>query len=571
MSPASVDLLREAQASAESLVEVLLRRATFEPETEMLFYSAEGDPIEDRLSVARLDRRARALAHVLAGQAERGARAMLFFKPGLEFVEALFGCLYAGLIAVPTYPPRMVRGELEKKSVRARLLAEDATPTVLLADRTSEEAVRRAFPGPTPIIVPSAVPDAPFEPTIPGRDEVAVIQYTSGSTSAPKGVMLTHGQLLANSRTIHAAFQHSPAARGVLWLPHEHDMGLVGSILQSIFGAGPALLMSPMAFLQDPMSWLRAISRFGATTAGGPNFAYQLLADRAEPEDLVGLDLSRWEVAFVGAEPVRAQTLEAFQRKFEPVGFRATSFVPCYGLAESTLMVTSCQKGRGPRVLTVSAQALERGAIEPSAEGRRLVSSGTPVDSRVSIRPIGDSALLPDGRIGEVCVEGPSIAQGYLGRPTDPAFEGRLLRTGDLGFLYEGELYVTGRHKDVVIVDGANHYAEDLEATIDACHEELRRSSGAVFGVETRETEGVVVVWETRRPRTKAAPAEIQRAIRAAVAEWHGLSLVDVVLTAPGGVARTESGKIRRQECRRAYLAGELPGGLQNARKPKDS
>lgn len=560
-----------ADSAMSTWVDLLAERASHEPESTALIYSADGENFDDRLDFRTLDLRARDLAARLQGRFAAGDRALLLYRPGLEFVAALFGCFYAGIVAVPTYPPRSNRTGYDPKTLRAAGILKDSGAELVLTERAQEATARALFPETFVLASDAEVSSAAApdwrRPELSGA-ALAILQYTSGSTSTPKGVALTHRGLLANSAAIRSAFGHTAASRGLNWLPHEHDMGLIGAILQPLYALGPTVLMSPLAFLQAPSVWLRAITRHRATTSGGPTFAYSLAADRTEDDDLVGLDLSSWDVAFVGAEPVRAAALESFSRRFEPAGFRREAFLPCYGLAEATLLVTSARKGGGPRLIEVSRAALERGRAEPrrgDEPAEILISSGVPVASEVRIVEAESCRALDSGWVGEIWVRSDSVAAGYFSRPDDPAFgatirgaPGEFLRTGDLGFLLEGELYVSGRQKDVIIVDGANYFAEDIEAAVEGCHPELRPGVGAAFAVEANGSECVGIVWETRRARTRDGEQTIAGAIRSAVSAKLSVPIADVVLVRPGLVPRTESGKIRRGECRTRYLAGAL-------------
>jgi acyl-CoA synthetase (AMP-forming)/AMP-acid ligase II len=399
--------------------------------------------------------------------------------------------------------------------------------------------------------------------------EAAFLQYTSGSTGAPKGVVVTHANLWHNSGLIHRAFGHGPASLALGWLPPFHDMGLVGSILQPLFGGFPGVLMAPSSFLKRPLSWLQAISRFGATTSGGPNFAYDVCVSKLRPEAMEGVDLSRWRVAFNGAEPVRAATMARFAAAFAPWGFRAEAFYPCYGMAEATLIITGGRPDRPARTLRVNPDALAEGhlALSTGPEARELVSSGHVLgDQRLRVVDPLTHRPLPPGRVGEIWLSGPSVASGYWQRPDGEDFAARLagdegesfLRTGDLGALWDGELLVTGRLKDVIIVDGANHYPQDLEWSAQQSHPALRADGGAAFALTDGAVEQVVLVHELQPAVAEADGDAAIAAIRAALSLQHGLAAAAIVLLPPGGLPRTSSGKVRRRACRDAFLAGTL-------------
>jgi FkbH-like protein len=559
-----------------SLTDALALRAEKTPDRIAYIFLAEGEEEQDRLTYSALDTRARAIGAALGGSLAPGDRALLLYPPGLDFIAAFFGCLYAGVIAVPAYPPRSPR-------MIPRLLAmlADARPAVALAPATSLQRVRGWLERTPEAALPWLATDeleparAAWKPAAPEGGAVAFLQYTSGSTSTPKGVMVTHGNLLHNQRLIQEACGHSEESVFVSWLPVYHDLGLIGQVLQAVYVGASCVLMAPVAFLQQPMRWLRAVSRYRATTSGGPDFAYDLCARRAGEADLAGIDLTSWRVAFNGAEPVRPSTLERFAAAFAPCGFRATAAYPCYGLAEATLMVSGGSPIEPPHVGSFRAAALERGLAEPAEPGepgaRVLAGCGRPLgDQTVLLVDPATAEPLPPGRIGEIWIAGPSVACGYWERPgetaevfgarlagSDGRTEGPFLRTGDLGFLSGGELYVTGRIKDLIILRGRNCYPQDLELAAERSHPDLRPGGGAAFSVESGGEEKLVLVHEVRR-RPRANAAEIAAAVRAALAEEHEVAVSEVVLIRPETLPRTSSGKVRRRACREAYLAGEL-------------
>ncbi|HVR96609.1 MAG TPA: amino acid adenylation domain-containing protein [Thermoanaerobaculia bacterium] len=558
-------MLEEVEAPSRSLsplTDLLSRRAAESGGRVGYLFIADSGEETGRLTWAELDRRAQAIAAALAPSVSPGERALLLFPPGLDFIAAFFGCLYAGVVAVPAYPPRPGREQ--------RLLAilRDAAPRVVLT--TSE-----LLPGLTRLpelgtlawLATDGLPAAPWAGASPEPDAPAFLQYTSGSTALPKGVMVTHANLAHNSAMIQAAFRQDEESVVVGWLPLYHDMGLIGNVLQPLWSGGRCVLMSPVSFLQRPRRWLEAVSRYRATTSGGPNFAYELCVNKVGPEDREGLDLSSWRVAFNGAEPVRAETLERFAAAFGPCGFRRAAFYPCYGLAEGTLFVTGGRLGEGFRERSLDAQALERHEAVPSSDGRRLVSSGHPwVGQRVAIADPETGAELPPGRVGEVWVQGPSVARGYWGREEETARtfgafldsgDGPFLRTGDLGFRQDGELFVTGRHKDLIILRGRNHYPQDLERTAEQSHPALRPGCGAAFPVDLDGEERLVIVHEVERRRGLDV-AEVAAAVRRAVAGEHEVQVHQVVLLRAGTIPKTSSGKIQRHACRAGFLAGTL-------------
>ncbi|WP_253895921.1 non-ribosomal peptide synthetase, partial [Corallococcus exercitus] len=563
-------------------------------------FLGDGDGEEIVWSAADLDVRARRIATALRERGAVGERVLLLYPPGLDYVAGFFGCLYAGAVAVPAYPPDPMR--LERTLPRLRAIIQDARASVVLttsgilelSDFVFEQAPDfRALHWMATDALPEGGERDWVAPEGVGAESLAFLQYTSGSTGTPKGVMLTHGNLLHNLSLIHGAFQARPDSVGVIWLPPYHDMGLIGGILEPLHGGFPVALMSPMAFLKRPMAWLEAVSRFGGTISGGPNFAFDLCVRKSTPEQRQALDLSRWEVAFCGAEPIRPETLERFMEAFGPSGFRREAFYPCYGLAEGTLIVSGGEKSAPPVSVTISGGALERhraeevGAAEPGA--RTLVGCGrTLAEQRIAIVDPETLERRAAGEVGEVWVSGASVAQGYWGREdaTRETFQARIaredggpyLRTGDLGFLRpDGELYVTGRRKDLIILRGRNHYPQDLEATVEAAHAALRPGGGAVFAVEVAGEERAVVVQEIDvrrlgdlRKQLEVADVAVG-AIRQRLAESHEVQAHAVVLIEPGSLPKTSSGKVQRHACRAAFLTGtlqevmawreELPGG----------
>jgi len=554
---------------SSTLLDLLRGRATANPEQICYVFLADGEVESERLCFGLLDARARAIAAGLRVSTEPGARALLLFPPGLDFVAAFFGCLYAGVVAVPAYPPRPRRSP-----ARLQGLLEDAQPAAVLtvgalaahAGSWSEE-----LPGIRDLAW-IAVDELGTEgaedwrpPTING-DTLAFLQYTSGSTSAPKGVMVSHGNLLHNQKLIQEAFRQTDESVIVSWLPMYHDMGLIGTLLQPLYVGGRCYLMAPAAFLLRPFRWLQAISKYHATTSGGPNFAYDLCVARTSPERRAELDLSSWRVAFNGAEPVRGGTLAGFAEAFASCGFQAESFHPCYGLAEATLLVAA-SGARLPRRMEVDAAELERNRVSPADGGRELVSCGAAAGGQW-VEIVDPESLQPcaPGRVGEIWVSGPSVARGYWEReePTRQIFQARLaggsppfLRTGDLGFFHGGELFVTGRIKDLIILRGRNHYPQDIELTVEASHPALRPGCGAAFAVAEEGEERLVVVHEVER-RADVDPAIVAEAVRRAVAEEHEVAVHEVVLLRAGTIPKTTSGKIQRGACRGLYVSGGL-------------
>jgi amino acid adenylation domain-containing protein len=537
-----------AAAGAVTVAGLLRARAVERPEQVAFTFLVDGETEGGSLTYGELDRRAAGVAAALAASVPPGERALLLYPPSLDFIVAFFGCLYAGVVAIPAYPPR----PNDRSQSRLRAIAHDATPRValttaaILAGTVEPRGLLAAAPelGGLRWIATDSLSGGEAPAPEPDPESIAFLQYTSGSTAAPKGVMITHANLLHNERMIGAAFDMDESAVVVGWLPLYHDMGLIGNVLQPLHAGGRCVLMSPVAFLQRPLRWLEAIGRYRGTVSGGPNFAYELCARKAGPEAPTGLDLASWRVAFNGAEPVRASTLERFAEAFAPYGFRKEAFYPCYGLAEATLFVTG---GYGSRV--------EKGRVSCGRAwmGQRVVT----VDPE-------SGEERPEG---EIWIYGPSVARGYWENDEAtardfnaflPTGEGPFLRTGDLGFLDGGELFVTGRLKDLIILRGRNHYPQDLELTVERSHPDLQPGGGAAFAVEIAGEERLVLVHEVARHRRDGIE-EIAEAVRRAVAEEHEAQVQEVVLIRQAGLPKTSSGKVQRRLCRELYLRDELP------------
>jgi amino acid adenylation domain-containing protein len=565
----------EHEREPTSLVEVLRRRALRQPERLAYTFLLDGESDELTLSYAELDARARAIAASLQSRGAAGERVLLLFPAGLDYVAAFFGCLYAGAVAVPLYPPRpnVTLKKLQSVTADSRATIGLTVSSVmsriepLLEQSTELKSLRW-------VVTDRLDEDSAaswLQPSV-GLDTLAFLQYTSGSTSQPKGVMVSHGNLLHNERMIQRAFEQTEHSIVVGWLPLYHDMGLIGTVLQPLYVGAHCVLMSPVSFLQSPFRWLQTVSRYKATTSGGPNFAYDLCARKVTPEQRATLDLSSWSVAFNGAEPIREETLERFVETFGACGFRREAFYPCYGLAEATLFVSGGEKGAGASVKSFSREALTRNsAVETPGAGKetgKLVSCGRArLGQHVRIVDPDSSSECAPGRVGEIWVAGPSVAKGYWDRPeaTEHTFmarladtgEGPFLRTGDLGFMHGGELFVTGRLKDLVIIRGVNHYPQDIEQSVERSHTALRPGCGATFSVEVDGEERLAVVQEVERGAGAQFDEIIER-IRRRVAEEHEVQVAAVTLIKPHTILKTSSGKIRRSACREAFLQGRL-------------
>ncbi|MCA9235351.1 MAG: aminotransferase class I/II-fold pyridoxal phosphate-dependent enzyme [Planctomycetales bacterium] len=557
-----------------NLVELLEHRAHHQGDDVGFRFLNDGEKDIVEWTYADVDKKARAIAASLQAMGMEGERALLLYPSGLDFIAAFFGCLFAGVTAVPAYPPRRNRN-----MARIEAIANDAEAKVALTTADVLERVQTMIAD-TPALQqirwratdqwgPEQA-DQWQRPDVHG-DTMAFLQYTSGSTGTPKGVMLTHANLMHNSAMIAYAFEHSRSGSGMFWLPLYHDMGLIGGVLQPLYMGQPNLLMSPTHFLQKPVRWLQAISQWGATISGGPNFAYDLCVDKITAAQKRTLDLSRWTLAFNGAEPVRAETIERFSAAFAECGFKPEAFYPCYGLAEATLIVSGGYKQSPAVVRSFDLPALENHqVVEARDDGeniRSLVGSGgNLLDQTLVIANPETFEALPDDRVGEIWVNGPSVAEGYWGRDelSVETFgaqlkdgRGPFLRTGDLGFLHSGELFVTGRLKDLIILRGVNYYPQDLEKSVQAAHPAIAPGAGGAFAIGPEGSERLVVVNETVRRRDLDFE-EIIAAVRKQVARDHEQAVAAVVLLKTGSIPKTSSGKIQRHACKDGFLAGTL-------------
>lgn len=563
---------------AKTVIDILRRRASHQADEPAYTFLQDGESGEARLTYGQLDRRARSIGARLQADGGGGKHALLMYQPGLECVCAFFGCLYAGAVPVLAPPPRPNRPAPGLLSIladaRAAFVLTNASARADLTDLLTETPAHKAPRWLTTEGIPEDLEADWREPSVDG-DTLAFLQYTSGSTSAPKGVMVSHGNLLHNLAMISEGFRNGGQDVGVFWLPFYHDMGLVGGILETAYVGGHGVFMSPASFLQRPVRWLQAVTRYRGSVSGGPNFAFRLCADKVTPEQRADLDLSSWRVAFCGAEPIHPQTLQRFAEIFEPHGFRREAFYPCYGMAEATLLISGGDGPAAPVTQTVSRQELERNRVREVSAGEEgaltLVGCGRalPGQKIVITHPDTLNECSPEA-VGEIWVSGPSVARGYWGRPEETAEffaahlagtgEGPFLRTGDLGYLRDGELFVTGRLKDLIIIRGHNYYPQDIERTVEQSHPALRHSGGAAFSLipPSGTEERLVLIQEIDRHHRNLDTDEVIRAVRAAVAQHHGLQVNAVILLKPLSLPRTSSGKPRRQECRNRFLNGEL-------------
>lgn len=565
----------------KNLVEMSVTRAMDKGHKPLMTFLGEDGSRDSLLTFKGLDASARAIAALLTSKGLRGKNVLLLYAPGLEYIKGFFGCLYAGAIAVPAYPP-MGAKDLE----RLANIARDCDAAAILSTASLAPMIQAWLSNPANGMAMScyatdlAETDAAMsiEPIDAEPHHIAFLQYTSGSTGHPKGVMVSHGNLLANfEQIIHSFVEHGSDSasmedyKTVIWLPPFHDMGLIGGVLTPVYIGASVTLMSPLTFLKNPFLWLKTISDDAALVSGGPNFSYQYCVRKVTAEQKQQLDLSSWRVAFNGAEFIHAESLRNFARHFRASGFSERAFLPCYGLAEATLFVAGSPTGRGALVKEVP---LSNGAIEESAETQanvsELISCGVKaVQSEILIVEPNTCVPLPSGEVGEIWVNSPSVCAGYWNKPSlsESVFRARakgvenahFLRTGDLGFLEGNELYVTGRIKELIIVAGRNHYPQDIENTVQSVSEKLRKGCGACFAARINGKEQVVLVQEINVVANEPThlPSLVLNLIKE-VSQRHGISLGAIAFIRAGSLPKTSSGKIQRTEAKRLYECDQL-------------
>lgn len=571
------------KSEAHSLIDLLERWVDRQPDSPLFtFWHGEGQE-PTTWTYQKMAAHAKAIAVELKRRGLSGKRAVLLYPPGLDYIAGFLGCLYAGVIAVPAYPPDPSR--LERTLPRLQSIIQDCQGQIILTDSMIHSMAQ---------VLGTHAPDLvelewlatdllsddlaqEWERQSISREMLAFLQYTSGSTGDPKGVMLSHGNLLANLDLIQHGFGVKPGVdSGVSWLPPYHDMGLIGGILGTIQIGAHTILMSPLTFLQHPYLWLKAISDHKATASGGPNFAFEMCARKVTPEQKASLDLSHWKVAFCGAEPILPGTVDHFSRAFADCGFDPKAFYPCYGLAEGTLIVSGGTRGQGEVRKTLHKNNFLKHEIttleEDVEDSLTLISCGHNLPGQ-EIRIVRPDTLHPceDGQIGEILVQGPSVAQGYWNQSelTQETFqvripstgEGPFLRTGDLGFLDQGELYVTGRLKDLIIIRGQNHYPQDIERTLEETDPIFRPGCSVAFSITQDFEEKLILVAEADA-RKLAHPEQdlpaLASKIRASVLSHHEIKPHQVLLIQKGSLPKTSSGKVRRNATREEFLEGSL-------------
>jgi len=563
------------QQLCQTIVEVLDAQA--ERDATAFLFLGDGETETDSRSFDALHSRAREIATHLAGLGLSGCNVLLLFHNNALFIDALLGCFYAGAVAVPVAP-----GRVNRYASSLTLIAKNARASAIMIS-----AQEKAFHNEQNFAELADIKHLEIERighevadlrTI-SRNGAAFIQYTSGSTNHPKGVVVTHANLIANLACIREAMQLSQESRFVSWLPLFHDMGLVGNVLEPLYLGAQCVMMPSVGFLQKPRRWLDAIGRYKATISGAPNFGFDLCVEKFPTADRASLDLSSWQVAFNGSEPIRPQSLERFASTFAESGFRKSSFFPCYGMAESTLFISGGPPGIEPAWETPGNPP----AVSPDGQTTiGFTSCGKPaVGTRLLVVSPEPHRALPDGEVGEIWISGDSVSGGYYGGQEAQLFaattcdeEGAFFRTGDLGFLRGGKVFVTGRLKDLIIIRGRNHYPQDIEDSVAACNGQFIKGGTVAVTLEDFATgSGLVILQEIKREFWKNAERRSLTAdVREALASGHGLATDHVIFMKPGGLPRTSSGKVRRSACRQlAQAARNQPDIAEAAMAPDRS
>ncbi|MBX9983782.1 fatty acyl-AMP ligase [Priestia aryabhattai] len=573
------------KSNYSSMIDLLSHKVMIHPEKVVYTFLSNDNQDETNITYQELHMYAKQIAAYLQHLGLEGQRALLMYPSGIDYVKAFLGCIYANVIPVPVYPPG-----LSRNMERLKAIMDDSATNIILTTTQLHSKISFHFSDELSNMNLKWIPiddishdyrDQWSQPKV-DKESLAFLQYTSGSTSSPKGVMVTHGNILHNEAMIKAACQHNEDTVMLGWLPMYHDMGLIGNILQPLYLGAKCVFMSPMDFLQKPFRWLSAISKYKATISGGPNFAYDLCLKKITDEQKVQLDLSSWEVAFNGAEPVRYETIQKFAQAFKDCNFKLNQFFPCYGMAEATLFITGNEKLTKPVSKGFCKEnLLENKAIERpinSEDSVKLIGCGmTWLHQKVEIVNTDSLSKCASNEIGEIWVKGDSIAKGYFGRKqeTNYAFnntvkdtnENGFLRTGDLGFFHEGQLFVTGRLKDVIVLRGKNHYPQDIELTVEKADQTIISGASAAFSVDINGEEKLIIVAEIERkyrPRPhnkrelKGYLDSVLRNIRQQVMEEHEVQPYTISLLKTSSIPKTSSGKIQRSACKNAYLNNGL-------------
>lgn len=566
------------ESGTSSLLELLRQRALTQPQCSAFIYLYEGENEATQLTFGELDQQARVLGGLLQSMKVKGERALLIYPAGPEFAAAFFGCIYGEVVAVPITPPNPAR--LGRSLPLFQAVVRDAQPVLALTTRSvldKFEPLLASNPGlkslrwiATDTLTPETAEE--WSESRPRGDSLAYLQYTSGSTSLPKGVMVSHDNVLYNAGCLEADWEHTDDSVIVNWLPHFHDFGLLYGYVQPVYSSIPSVLMQPTAFLQKPLRWLDALSRYEGSHTAAPNFAYDLCVRKTTPEQRAALVLNKWRVAGNGGEPIRRETLENFGRAFEVSGFSPNAFCPGWGLAEGTLRVTGTRHADAPVYKSLRSSELRQGRVvelsEPEEEdAQTIVSSGSPAAGTeiVVVDPETLKRCSPDA-VGEAWVAGPCVTQGYWRRPeeTQETFgarlsdtgEGPFLRTGDLAFMRDNVIFMAGRLKDLIIIRGSNRYPQDIELAAERSHPSTRPGCGAAFTVEVGGEERLVLVQEVDDRADNLD--EVVTSLRRAMASSQDVQAYAVTLIRSGTIPKTSSGKIQRRACREEFMAGKL-------------
>jgi acyl-CoA synthetase (AMP-forming)/AMP-acid ligase II/acyl carrier protein len=568
--------LEDLKLPAGNMVELLIKRLKDHPDKTVYILLEDGVNEKNSITYAVMVAMAKAIAVTLLKNGTKGDRVMLLFSTGIEFITSLYGCFFAGMIAVPAYPPRR-----NKPNERFISIIENSKPAFILSNSLIYEDLNKYHKGNAfseeicQLVyeeIPSELSEEWLNPNVQA-DDIALLQYTSGSTGTPNGVMVSHGNIMHNSECIKQSFGFDENSIGVNWLPNFHDMGLIGCLIQAAYLGGSNVIIPPLSFLKNPANWFRMITKYKATTGGGPNFAFDYCMEKVTDEEISEFDLSSLRTLYCGAEPIRKNTLESFTDKFRKAGFSGTQFFPCYGMAESVLITTGGDFKAKPIYLSIDPQAIEENKVLPvraEKDGRMLTACGYPwLGMGVLIVNPETSTPSPAGEIGEIWVKGPSVAKGYWKdkQSTEKTFnafisgteDGPYLRTGDLGFIHEGQLYVSGRMKDLIIIRGSNFYPNDIEHSAENSNPALRQNACAAFSTDIDGEEKLLIVMEVERTHMREMNEEqVFEDIREAVFAGHGIQPHAITLIRTGSILKTSSGKIQRFALRKAWLRQEL-------------